>query len=95
MISLLKRAVRAGFSSVGLDVRRTGQRHSSTEAVQPQSLAPDIPHAILKPNATYAPWLADPAFNAIYEVIREHTLVDFYRCYELWTLWGHWSLDRA
>jgi len=85
MISLLKRLVRAGFSSVGLDVHRIGRPHV-TEPAQPQALVPDIPRAILRPKATYAPWLADAAFNGIYEVIRPHTVVDLYRCYELWTL---------
>jgi O-methyltransferase len=51
-------------------------------------LAPDIPHATFKVNATYAPWLADPSFATVYEVICEYTLVDIYRCYELWTLAG-------
>ena len=38
------------------------------------------------PNATLAPWLNDSNFLSIYEKIKGHTLVDIYRCYELWVL---------
>ena len=38
------------------------------------------------PNATYAPWAADADFQAAFADIREHTLVDHFRCYELWQL---------
>jgi len=36
--------------------------------------------------ATYSPWLQDPGFLACHATIRTHTLVDLYRCYELWHL---------
>lgn len=42
-------------------------------------------HRIL-PHATLAPWLNDADFMKIYEKIKEHTLVDLYRCYDLWVL---------
>ena len=48
--------------------------------------APDIRHAEVFPNATYSPWLADNEFQTSYERIRGNTLVDRYRCYELWQL---------
>jgi len=48
--------------------------------------APDILHSRLLPNATYSPWLSDAAFLACYEAIKHHTLVDIYRCYELWLI---------
>ncbi len=38
------------------------------------------------PLATYAPWLKDDLFAEIYEAIKDYTLVDQYRCYELWQL---------
>jgi O-methyltransferase len=38
------------------------------------------------PPANYAPWLQDNDFKQIYESIRGFTLVDIYRCYELWEL---------
>ena len=42
-------------------------------------------HRIL-PYATYAPWLNDEHFLSIYNRVKTHTLVDIYRCYELWAL---------
>lgn len=48
--------------------------------------SPDIPHDRVLPFASYAPWLNDQAFLRIHGAMRNHTLVDLYRCYELWTL---------
>lgn len=48
--------------------------------------SPDIPHHRILPHATYSPWLLDESFQAVYQNILNHTLVDIYRCYELWTL---------
>jgi O-methyltransferase len=36
--------------------------------------------------ATYSPWNKDDEFQATFEAIKSHTLVDSYRCYELWSL---------
>ena len=36
--------------------------------------------------ATYSPWACDPSFLETYDAIAAHTLVDLYRCYELWSL---------
>lgn len=38
------------------------------------------------PSATYAPWLSDNLFNKTYQTIENNTLVDKYKCYELWQL---------
>ena len=38
------------------------------------------------PYASYSPWLDDEAFLALFERVRECTMVDIYRCYELYTL---------
>ena len=38
------------------------------------------------PLASYAPWLSDDSFNNTYKIIKEYTLVDKHRCYELWQL---------
>lgn len=38
------------------------------------------------PAATYAPWLSDRPFKETYETIEDYTMVDKYRCYELWKL---------
>lgn len=39
---------------------------------------------IILPNADYAPWNSDSEFQAIYQAIKQNTLVDIYRCWELW-----------
>ncbi|MFZ1368842.1 MAG: TylF/MycF/NovP-related O-methyltransferase [Ferruginibacter sp.] len=38
------------------------------------------------PAANYTPWQGDEAFMKIYGQIKNNTLVDIYRCYELWRL---------
>ncbi len=40
----------------------------------------------VRPLATYSPWNRDALFEETYEAIQDHTLVDKYRCYELWSL---------
>ena len=40
----------------------------------------------VRPGATYNPWNTDRKFKEIYTAIRGFTLVDRYRCYELWKL---------
>jgi len=42
---------------------------------------------LIFPKNTYSPWLDDAEFQKIYNDIKdEHTLVDIYRCYELWAI---------
>lgn len=43
-------------------------------------------HAMSFPISTYAPWQADPDFRRVHQAIRRHTLVDEWRCHELWSL---------
>ncbi len=47
-----------------------------------------ILHSRITPLASFSPWLSDPDFLSCYELISSHTLVDIYRCYELWSLVG-------
>jgi len=44
------------------------------------------PHENVTPYATYAPWTRDPSFLSIWHNVQAYTLVDIYRCWELWTL---------
>lgn len=50
--------------------------------IQSKTLA----HSTIITYATYSPWLDDKSFMATYEIIKPCTLVDIYRCYELWNL---------
>ena len=45
-------------------------------------------HEMAFPISTYAPWQADDEFRRAYEAVRRNTLVDVWRCYELWSLVG-------
>jgi len=45
-------------------------------------------HAMAYPISTYAPWQADEEFQRVYRAVKRHTLVDVWRCYELWSLLG-------
>lgn len=56
------------------------------KSVEFTQLDADIAHEQVVPLATYSPWKNDSEFNKIYSQIKTHTLVDVYRCYELWNL---------
>ena len=38
------------------------------------------------PRATYRPWEKDDSFQKTYSLVKEHTKVDKYRCFELWKM---------
>lgn len=42
-------------------------------------------HRLLAPTATLSPWYDDAAFMRVYESVAGHTLVDIYRCWDLWS----------
>lgn len=46
----------------------------------------DYQYDQITPYADYAPWLQDKEFMKIYSRIKDYTLVDIYRCYELWQM---------
>lgn len=50
------------------------------------TLKPDYLHAQVIPHASYAPWLNNQNFQNIHQKIQHCTLVDIYRCYELFSL---------
>ena len=72
MQAKIKSAVRVLFERFGYQVI-----HSSAGSSE---------YEVATPSATYAPWNADPEFLATYKSIHHNTLVDIYRCWELWTL---------
>ena len=43
-------------------------------------------YGIIHTNSDYSPWLGDKQFMEIYNIIKDYTLVDIFRCYELWQL---------
>jgi O-methyltransferase len=70
----LNELVKRLLESIGLDLHVVRRRKA------------DTPYETVRPNATYAPWIADRSFREVYERIRTNTLVDELRCYELWQL---------
>jgi len=43
-------------------------------------------HKEIRVSSTYSPWLEDDHFRQVYKKIVKHTMVDMYRCYDLWSL---------
>lgn len=50
------------------------------------SLKTGISHSQIIPFASYSPWLDDEAFMRLFKAVSNHTLVDIYRCHELYSL---------
>jgi O-methyltransferase len=82
VLQTIKLHLKDVLAKAGYEVHRVERR---------RSVIPWINHARVYPRATYAPWLADEEFRRTYEIARLHTLVDQYRCYELWALVGEAS----
>src|SRR5256885_2113779 len=76
-MKLLNRLAKKSFNLVGLSLK------SNRVWTNPPDI---IKHQAVLPFATYSPWLSDAEFNQVYQKARTHTLVDIYRCYELWSL---------
>jgi O-methyltransferase len=90
MVSVVKEQVKSAIQGL---LRRAGyQLGYSTPSASHRSRSQEQPltgcqnHEEIRPGATYAPWNADPEFIAAYEAIKDHSLVDKYRCWELWCL---------
>src|SRR3954451_20367122 len=76
-MTVVKRLVQGTLGRIGYEVR----------ALEPlRSYAAELPHSRIYTTATYSPWLNDSAFQAVYEHISQNTMVDLYRCYDLWQL---------
>lgn len=59
---------------------------AAIRAVRLSTRTPGISHQHILSHATYSPWLDNAGFAAAYERVRANTLVDVYRCFELWQL---------
>ena len=65
------------LNGFGVDVRRVP---GGPAAIR------DPGYGVIRPNSTYAPWTTDARFLEAYAAIRTATLVDRFRCFELWQL---------
>jgi O-methyltransferase len=77
----LKSIVRSLFNNTGIYIgKRPTYKGKANFSVD------NMHYGFSFPSANYAPWQGDEAFMKIYKQIRNNTLVDIYRCYELWQL---------
>jgi O-methyltransferase len=75
-------------NAIAVGKEQITQAYQTLRSQQPwnQVETPTIKHHRVLPHATYSPWLTDAGFMATYEKIKDFTLVDIYRCYELWLI---------
>lgn len=59
---------------------------SRNQSVNKLTRVPDVPHAKIFPIATYSPWKCDLAFQDIFKEVRNYSLIDEFRMYEIYTL---------
>ena len=67
-------------------LKKLAGNHGLHVRYMPRLLSKGPEYEIVLPNATYSPWNLDEAFKAAYSQIELATLVDKYRCFELWRL---------
>jgi hypothetical protein len=72
---MMKRAVRAALYKLGYELSRIPADGPTTPG-----------YSDVRPLANYSPWLEDREFLRVYNLIKSNTLVDSYRCWELWKL---------
>jgi O-methyltransferase len=87
----MRRLIQGLLALFGLRIART----QAAEKPAFHAGTPDLWHKPVHPNATYSPWLNDQAFLKAYGAVREATLVDVYRCYELWSLAGQCKAEQG
>jgi O-methyltransferase len=80
---VLMKAQRFAKDCVRGFVRLLGYELQSLEQKAPKA---NQLHERITPFATYSPWNRDRNFLKTYDAIKEFTLVDKYRCFELWSL---------
>jgi len=76
-MTAIKKLVKRTARKLGLEIGRAPKFDGKIESEE---------YGRVAPSATYSPWNKDRSFNQMYRAIQEFTLVDKYRCYELWTL---------
>lgn len=75
------------FSKFGYQVTKIPRTVTAMPVHEPSAYqVDDFSFDYIKPSFKYSPWIQDVEFMDIYKSITENTLVDIYRCYELWEL---------
>lgn len=78
---IIKKMVRTLFNNTGIYIGK-----SPTYKGKANFCIDGFHYGLSFPSANYTPWQGDDAFLKIYTQIKTNTLVDIYRCYELWQL---------
>jgi O-methyltransferase len=87
MIGKLGRAANTVLGQFNLHLSKMPSRDSRDKAdTWSHEQSPEFLHSHVTAYATYSPWLTDREFLNTYTAIKGSTLVDMYRCYELWSL---------
>lgn len=90
MLQLLGRSAAIGVFGVAVKLRSLPGLIPSARLRRLVRIAglDDLKYGGIYSRSSYAPWKADPEFQRVFEAVRGHTLVDEYRCHELWQLCG-------
>jgi O-methyltransferase len=78
---MIKNILKKIYSVTGIHIIKRSKYNGST-----RFNIDDLSYDVAMPSANYAPWHADKEFANIYSEIKNYTLVDVYRCFELWEL---------
>lgn len=76
----IKNSVKWIIRAAGYNIRKDIRKDKNKTIIDNES------HGFVFPEATYSPWLSDTEFVKVYDSIRKDTLIDIYRCYEIWEL---------
>jgi O-methyltransferase len=70
--------------SVKSTLQTLGRNYGVHVRYMPRLINKGPDYEVVLPNATYSPWNLDEAFLSTYSQVKNATLVDKYRCFELW-----------
>jgi O-methyltransferase len=74
------------FSAIRAAIGRILRKYGYAVYVLPARPQTSAVYERLLPNAEYNPWRGDDVFQGVFQRVIGHTLVDEYRCWELWEL---------
>lgn len=77
---MIKKILKGIFAATGIHVIKRPKHNGST-----RFSINDLSYDVVTPYANYSPWLSDTDFTDIYYASKPNSVVDIYRCYELWS----------
>ena len=84
----MKSILKYFFSTIGYKISRKPNVEIITENNEKPTRfrVGEFEYDLVTPSVKYSPWLQDLQFMKMYAQISDHTLVDMYRCFELWDI---------